>query len=368
MHVNTHLKPASDGKTGLALQADGMVEHDGQVGELLKFLEDNKIADNTLVVYSTDNDAMKNQWPDAGVSPFRSERDTNWEDAFRVPCVVRWPGVIKAGTFVDGLFSAEDWLPTLVTAGDATIKDKPLKGYQAGTKTFKVHLDGYNQLPLLKGETTESPRKEFVFFDDDGNLVAYRDERFKYSFAIQYAKGMNIWRDPMMTLRAPIMIDLKADPFEYAVDGSVQHEKWVGDRSYLILPVVDKVARYLASFREFPPRQRPASFSIDQVVDKLNASIKSARRSPCVLMTCLPLAQTNPAEALGGTGGLQRPIGGEYGICVFTDIYNCEEEAMFREEGQVDALCVSSFITSPALVRGSKIFDVAACRTGTCVP
>mgnify|MGYP003574979559 FL=1 len=278
MHIFTHLKPASAGKTGLGIQGDGMVEHDGQVGELLKLLEDLKIADNTLVIYSTDNGAMKNQWPDGGVSPFRSEKDTNWEGAFRVPCVARWPGVIKPGTIVDGLFSAEDWLPTIVAAaGDPNIKDKLLKGVQAGNKTFKVHLDGYNQLPVLKGETTESPRKEFVYFDDDGNLVAYRDERFKYSFAVQYAKGMEIWRNPMTTLRGPTIVDLKVDPFEYAVDGSTQYEKWMMDRAFLILPAVQKVGRYLASYKEFPPRQRPASFSIDQVVEKLNASIKSSR-------------------------------------------------------------------------------------------
>ncbi len=276
MHVFTHLKPESAGKTGLGIQGDGMVEHDGQVGELLKFLEDNKIADNTLVVYSTDNGAMKNMWPDGGASPFRSEKDTNWEGAVRVPCMARWPGTIKPGTIVDSLFSAEDWLPTLVAAGgDANIKDKLLKGYQAGNKTFKVHLDGYNQLPVLKGETTESPRKEFVYFDDDGNLVAYRDERFKYNFATQYATGMAIWRDPMTTLRAPIIIDLKTDPFEYAVDGSIHYERWMVDRAFLILPAVEKVGRYLSSYKQFPPRQRPASFSIDQVMDKVNAAMKT---------------------------------------------------------------------------------------------
>lgn len=275
MHVFTHLKPESAGKTGLGLQADGMVEHDGQVGDLLKFLEDQKIADNTLVIYSTDNGAMKNMWPDGGASPFRSEKDTNWEGAVRVPCAVRWPGNIKPGTVIEGLFSAEDWLPTLVAAaGEPDIKGKLLKGHQAGSKTFKVHLDGYNQLPVLKGETAESPRKEFVYFDDDGNLVAYRDERYKYNFSVQYAKGMEIWRNPMMTLRGPIIIDLKADPFEYAPDGSIHYERWMVDRAFLILPAVDKVAAYLASYKEFPPRQRPASFSIDQVMDKVNASMK----------------------------------------------------------------------------------------------
>jgi hypothetical protein len=175
---------------------------------------------------------------------------------------------------VNGLFSAEDWLPTLVAAaGDPDIKAKLLKGYTAGSKTFKVHLDGYNQLPVLTGETTASPRKEFVYFDDDGHLVAYRDARFKYTFDVQFGKGMEIWRNPLTTLRAPFTTDLMTDPFEYAVDGApVFYEKWMVDRAFLILPAVQKVAQYLASYREFPPRQRPASFSIDQVIEALEKS------------------------------------------------------------------------------------------------
>jgi len=278
MHIFTHLKPSSAGKTGLGLQADGMVEHDGQVGELLKFLEDQKIADNTLVIYTTDNGAMKSMWPDGGISPFRSEKDTNWEGAVRVPCVARWPGVIKPGTIVDGLFSAEDWLPTLVAAagGDSDIKGKLRAGLPVGNKTFKVHIDGYNQLPVLKGEATESPRKEYVYFDDDGNLVAYRDERFKFNFTAQFSTGISVWRMPLTPLRAPLIIDLKADPFEYAFDGStVMFDKWMMDRTFLILPAVEKVAQYMATYKEFPPRQRPASFSIDQVMEKVNASMKT---------------------------------------------------------------------------------------------
>ena len=277
MHIYTHLKPSSAGKTGLGLQADGMVEHDGQVGELLKFLEGEKIADNTLVIYSTDNGAMKNQWPDGGASPFRSEKDTNWEGAVRVPCVARWPGVIKPGTILDGLFSAEDWMPTLVAAagGDPDIKGKLLKGLQVGSKTFKVHLDGYNQLPMLKGETTASPRKDFFYFSDDGELMAFRDERYKYNFVAQFATGMNVWKLPPTNMRIPIITDLMSDPFEYAWDASVSYENWLAARAFLLLPAVDKVARYMATYKEFPPRQRAASFSIDQVMEKVNASIKA---------------------------------------------------------------------------------------------
>lgn len=276
MHINTHLKPASDGKTGLGLQADGMIEHDGMVGELLKLLDDLKIADNTIVIYTTDNGAMKNQWPDGGASPFRSEKDTNWEGAYRVPALIRWPGKIKPGTNFTELFSAEDWLPTLVAAagGDANLRESARKGVQANGKTFKVWIDGYNQLSYLTGESKKSARGEFIYFDDDGNLVAYRDDRFKYTFAIQYAKGMEIWRNPMMQLRGPITIDLKSDPYEYAVDGSIGYEKWLMDRAFVILPAVSKVGAYLQSYKDFPPRQRPASFSIDQVIDKLESSTK----------------------------------------------------------------------------------------------
>lgn len=276
MHIFTHLKPASKGKTGLGLQADGMVEHDAMVGELLKFLDDQGIADNTIVIYTTDNGAMKNQWPDGGSSPFRSEKDTNWEGAYRCPALIRWPGVVKPGSNFTGLFSAEDWLPTLVAAagGDPDIVTKVRNGVSEAGKNFKVHLDGYNQVPYLKGETP-SVRHEFVYFDDDGHLVAYRDERFKYTFSIQMAKGMNIWRYPLTDLRAPLIIDLMTDPYEYSIDGSVGYEKWMMDRAFLALPAVEKVAVYLATYKQFPPRQRPASFSIDQVIDKLNTSLKA---------------------------------------------------------------------------------------------
>ena len=277
MHVFTHLKPASAGKTGLGIQADGMTEHDGMVGELLALLDSLKIADNTIVVYSTDNGAMKNQWPDGGASPFRSEKDTNWEGAFRVPALVRWPGRIKPGTNFMGLFSAEDWLPTFVAAagGDANLRESARKGVKTGTKSFRVWIDGYNQLPYLTGQSPASVRKEFVSFDDDGNLVAYRDDRFKYIFDAQYAVGMDVWRQPMTKLRAPLVIDLLSDPYEYAIDASIGYEKWFIDRAFMVLPAVQKVGMYLRSYKEFPPRQRPASFSIDQVIEKLEAATKS---------------------------------------------------------------------------------------------
>ena len=272
MHVFTHLKPASAGKTGLGLQADGMTEHDAMVGELLKQLDDLGITENTIVIYSTDNGAMKNQWPDGGASPFRSEKDTNWDGAFRVPALIRWPGHIKPNTNFTELFSSEDWLVTLVAAagGDPKLRESALKGVKANDKSFKVHLDGYNQLDYLTGKSAKGARTEFYYFSDDGDLMASRDERYKYIFARQDAKGMAVWRQPLTTLRIPLVIDLKSDPYEESWDNSANYEAWIGHRNFLILPAVAKVSAYLATYKEFPPRQRPASFSIDQAIEKLN--------------------------------------------------------------------------------------------------
>ncbi|VTR91249.1 arylsulfatase : Arylsulfatase OS=Flavobacterium hydatis GN=IW20_13330 PE=4 SV=1: Sulfatase [Gemmata massiliana] len=276
MHIFTHLKPASKGKTGLGTQADGMTEHDGMVGELLKQLDDLKIADNTIVLYTTDNGAMKSMWPDGGASPFRSEKDTNWDGAFRVPALVRWPGHIKPGTNFTELFSAEDWLVTLVAAagGDPNLRERATKGVQAGDKKFKVHLDGYNQLDYLTGKTDKGARHEFFYFSDDGALVAYRDDRFKYTYQTQNAKGVEVWVQPFTVLRTPQVIDLKSDPYEYSIDASAYYHGWLIDHAYLLLPSVEKVSTYLKTYKDFPPRQRPASFSIDQVIEKLEAGTK----------------------------------------------------------------------------------------------
>lgn len=271
MHINTHLKPSSAGKTGLGLQADGMVEHDGMVGELLKLLDDLKITDNTIVVYTTDNGAMKSEWPDGGASPFRGEKDTNWEGAFRVPCVARWPGHFPAGTVVNDIFSAEDWLPTFVAAagGDANLTASAQKGVQSGSKTFKVHLDGYNQLPFLTGQAKAGPRNEFYYFDDDGGLVAFRQGRFKFHYAIQEAIGVDVWTNPMKHLRLPKVVDLRSDPYEYAIDaGSIYYFKWLQDHAFVIVPAQTTVGKFLMTFKEFPPRQKSASFNLDQVLEK----------------------------------------------------------------------------------------------------
>ena len=278
MHVFTHLKPASEGVTGLGIFADGMVETDGHVGQLLKKLDDLKIADNTIVVYTTDNGAEVMTWPDGGTTPFRGEKATNWEGGFRVPCVIRWPGTIKPGTIINEIVSSEDWFPTLVAAaGLPDVKERLLKGYQAGTKNFKVHLDGYNLLPAFKGEAKEWPRKEFFYFSDDGDLMALRYNRWKITFMQQRAKGMQLWLDPFVTLRAPSITDLRADPFERAAEESIGYHDWSAHRMFLMVPAQAGVAQFLATFKEFPPRQKAASFTIDQVLQSMTKSIGASK-------------------------------------------------------------------------------------------
>jgi arylsulfatase A-like enzyme len=274
MHVFTHLKPSSQGVTGLGVYPDGMVETDGHVGQLLKKLDDLKIADNTIVIYTTDNGAEVMTWPDGGTTPFRGEKDTNWEGAFRVPCMIRWPGTIKPGTIVNEITSSEDWFPTLVAAaGLPDVKEKLLKGYQAGTKNFKVHLDGYNLLPSFRGEAKEWPRKEFFYFSDDGELMALRYDRWKFNFMEQRAKGLDVWGDPLVSTRAPKLVDLRSDPFERAREESMNYGDWLFHRVFVFVPAQAGVAKFLETFKEFPPRQKAASFTVDQVLQSLTRSI-----------------------------------------------------------------------------------------------
>jgi arylsulfatase A-like enzyme len=268
MHVHTHLRPESRGRTGLGLYPDGMVEHDDHVGQLLSKLDELGITDDTIVVYTTDNGAMTSMWPDGGMTPFRGEKDTNWEGAFRAPCLVRWKGTVTPGTQINELFSSEDWLPTLLAAaGEPGIVQKCLDGHDAGDKHFKVHLDGYDQTMLLSGQA-ETRRDEFFYFGDDGELVAMRYKRFKFVFEEQQAKGIEVWAQPFTSRRVPLIFDLRADPLERSED-SVGYFSWLVDRSFLLVPAQAIVGRFLASFREFPSRQHPASFSVDQVMAKM---------------------------------------------------------------------------------------------------
>ncbi len=270
MHIWTHLKADSQGKTGLGIYPDGMVEHDADVGQLLKKLDDLGIADNTIVMYSTDNGAETFSWPDGGTTPFHGEKNTNWEGGYRVPALIRWPGTIKPGTVYNDICAHEDMLPTiLAAAGVPDVKDKLLKGYAAGGKTYKVHLDGYDLGPYFRGETAEGPRKEFLYWNDDGKLVALRYNRWKLVFAEQRAHGLDVWQEPFVELRLPALYDLRTDPFERARDESIGYPAWMVERAFLLVPAQAFVASWLSSFRDFPPRQKPASFSLDQVMEKL---------------------------------------------------------------------------------------------------
>ncbi len=245
---------------------------------MLKKLDELGIANNTIVMYSTDNGAEMFSWPDGGTTPFRNEKGSNWEGAYRVPCVIRWPGVIKPGAIINDVFSHEDMLPTLMAAaGVPTIKEKLLAGHQVGNTTYKVHLDGYNAMPYLKGDTQEAPRKEFLYWNDDGNLVSLRYNQWKLVFAEQRAHGSDVWQEPFVQLRVPKLFNLRADPFERADHEGIGYSQWRFERTFLLVPAQAYVAQWLSSFREFPPRQRPASFSLDQVMQKLQEGAGSSR-------------------------------------------------------------------------------------------
>lgn len=267
MHIYTHLKPESDGKTGLGIYADGMVEHDAMVGQLLAKLDELGIADNTIVMYSTDNGAEFFSWPDGGTTMFKSEKATQWEGGFRVPTVIRWPGVIKPGTVINEIAAHEDMMTTLVAAaGDPNVKQDLLKGKKVGDMTYKVHLDGYNLIPALKGEA-EWPRHEFFYFTDDGSVAALRYNNWKITFLVQEAEGIDVWSNPYTVLRAPMLANLRMDPFEKAKEESIGYEHWWTEHMYMFAPSAAYVGQWLQSFKEYPPRQKPGSFSLDRVME-----------------------------------------------------------------------------------------------------
>lgn len=269
MHIFTHLSPQYEGKTGFGLQGDGMTELDDNVGKLLKKLDDLGIADNTIVVFTTDNGAEMMSWPDGGSTPFRGEKATNWEGGYRVPTLIKWPGVIKPGTVSNDVFAHEDFIPTFcAAAGEPNIVQKCLTGYNAGGKTFKVHLDGYNMMPFLKGDVKEDPRKEFVYWSDDGDLFALRYGRWKLSFIEQYETGLSIWDKDYTRLRAPMIYDLFMDPFERGPQSS-WYPDWKAKHIYFLYGATAYISKWLSTFREFPPRQKPASFNLDEVMRKM---------------------------------------------------------------------------------------------------
>jgi arylsulfatase len=276
MHIFTHLKKESQGKTGLGIYADGMVEHDGHVGLLLAKLKELGLEENTIVMYSTDNGSESFSWPDGGTTMFRGEKTTNWEGGYRVPTAIRWPGVIKPGTIINDIGSHEDMLPTLLAAaGEGDIKEKLLKGgVQALGRSYKVHLDGYNLLPALKGEG-EWPRQEFLYWTDDGSVAALRYGNWKATFLRQDAHGMHVWQEPFVALRAPMLTNLRMDPFELAHDIGMDYDRWFGEHMFMIAPAAAYVGQWLQSFREFPPRQKPGSFNLDRVMEAVTAPQKN---------------------------------------------------------------------------------------------
>jgi arylsulfatase A-like enzyme len=271
MHIWTHLKDGVKGKTGLGVMADGMVEHDRQVGELLDKLDELGIADNTIVMYSTDNGAEELSWPDGGTTPFRGEKDTNWDGGWRVPTAIRWPGVVKPGTVSNEIFSHQDMLPTLLAAaGEPDIVEKCKKGYKAGNRTYKVHLDGFNLMPHFKGEVTDSPRPGFLYWSDEGSLMAIRYGDWKVHFEVQRAEGLLAWQEPFVELRCPMLVNLRTDPFENAeIAASLFYHKWRADRVFMLVPAGALVAQYIQTMVEFPPRQSPESWTVGDVMAKL---------------------------------------------------------------------------------------------------
>jgi arylsulfatase len=246
-----------------------MVEHDAMVGQLLDKLKALGLDQNTIVMYSTDNGAEEFSWPDGGTTPFRGEKATNWEGGYRVPCAIRWPGVIPPGTINNEVFAHEDMLPTLLAAaGVPNVKEQLLKGMKVGNKTFKVHLDGYNVTDALAGKSP-SPRKEFFYFNDDGSLVGLRYNQWKLVFAEQRAEGFDVWQEPFVLLRLPKVFNLRSDPFEKADQISADYERWRTDRLFLMVPAQQYIGGFLATFKEFPPSQKVGSFSLDQVMQSM---------------------------------------------------------------------------------------------------
>jgi arylsulfatase len=273
MHLRTHTKPESVGQAGpwQSPYHDTMIDHDRNVGELLDLVDELGIAEDTLVMYSTDNGPHANTWPDGATTPFRSEKNTNWEGAFRVPMVVRWPGKIPAGVVSNGIVGHHDWLPTFVSmAGDPEVIEKLKNGHEANGKLFKVHIDGYDLVPYLTGQVEKSPRPGFIYFDDDGDLVALRWDNWKIVFMEQRAPGtMRVWAEPFVPLRVPKLFNLRTDPYEHADVTSNTYYDWLLDHVYLIFAAQVLVTRFLETFQKFPPRQKPASFTIDQALEKM---------------------------------------------------------------------------------------------------
>jgi arylsulfatase len=275
MHIFTHLKEGVAGKTGLGIYADGMVEHDRQIGQLLNKLRELGLEQNTIIMYSTDNGAEAFTWPDGGTTMFRGEKNTQWEGGYRVPCIIQWPGVIPPGTVINHVGAHEDMLTTLLAAaGDPEVKAELLQGRKIGDRTYKVHLDGYNLLPALQNQSPW-PRQEFLYWTDDGSVAALRYGDWKATFLKQNAHGMHVWLQPFEELRAPTLVNLRMDPFELAPDIGMDYPRWYLEHMFMIAPAGQYIGQWLQSFREFPPRQKPGTFNLNRVMESITQSPNS---------------------------------------------------------------------------------------------
>jgi arylsulfatase len=273
MHLRTHVKEANRGKSGQDEYSDGMVEHDGQVGELLKLVDELGIANDTIVFYSTDNGPHYNSWPDAGTTPFRSEKNSNWEGAYRVPAFVRWPGKFPAGKTLNGIVSHEDWLPTFAAvAGSTDIKEKLAKGTMLNGRNYKNYIDGYNQFDYLSGKSKDSARKEFIYVNDDGQIVAMRLGDWKAVFLENRGHAFEVWREPFIELRVPLLFNLRRDPFEKSQHNSNTYNDWFLDRPFVIVPMQQLAGKFLMTMKEYPPSQTPGSFNLEKIQKQLEKS------------------------------------------------------------------------------------------------
>ncbi len=273
MHFRTHVKEENRGISGQDEYSDGMVEHDMMVGELLDLLDELGIADNTIVMYSTDNGPHYNTWPDAATTPFRSEKNSNWEGAYRVPAFVRWPGHFPAGTELNGIVSHEDWLPTFAAvAGNPDIKEQLQEGVDLNGRHYHNYIDGYNQLPYLTGEVEESPRHEFIYVNDDGNIVAMRYDDWKAVFLENRGQAFGVWMEPFVELRVPLLFNLRRDPFEKAQHNSNTYYDWMLDRVYVIVPMQQLAGKFLKTMQDYPPSQSPGSFNLEKIKKQIESA------------------------------------------------------------------------------------------------
>ena len=274
MHFRTHVKAENRGKSGQDEYSDGMVEHDAMVGELLKKLDELGIANDTVVMYSTDNGPHFNTWPDAGNTPFRSEKNSNWEGAYRVPAFVRWPGKFPAGVTLNGIAAHEDWLPTFAAiAGDIDVKERLLKGTTINGRSYRAHLDGYNQLDYLTGKSKVSPRNEFIYVNDDGQVVAMRYQDWKSVFLENRGEAFGVWREPFVELRVPLLFNLRRDPFERAQHNANVYDDWLLDRVFILAPLNAIAGNFLLSMSDYPPSASPGSFNLANIQKKIEAGM-----------------------------------------------------------------------------------------------